>query len=254
MSKKLNLDKNLIIQKYVDEDKSLKQVAKEVGCGRTALSRYLKKYNIEKRDRYALHKKIFNGTDNPFYGKLHSNKTRNIISSTMIESGTTKGTNNPAFKYAISKKFLINEYIKNNKTTGQIAKELGCHICTILRDLKSYNISLKPQNIEKKEIFKGQKNPNWKGGLSFLPYPAEFNKDLKYKIRKRDNFTCQLCAITEEEHLIVYGCNLHTHHIDYNKSNCGEDNLTALCNGCNARVNFNRGYWTSFFKNKMRVN
>ena len=59
--------------------------------------------------------------------------------------------------------------------------------------------------------------------------------------------------MTEEEHLIVFGCNLHTHHIDYNKENCEENNLTALCNGCNARVNFNRGYWTSFFKNKMRV-
>ena len=36
---------------------------------------------------------------------------------------------------------------------------------------------------------KGENNPNWRGGLSKNPYPSEFNKKLKLKIKRRDNFT-----------------------------------------------------------------
>jgi len=253
MSKKLNISKDFLIEEYTNKNKSVNKLAKEIGYGKTTLLRYLRNYNIYIRTQGETKRYSQIGEGNPFYGKKHSKKTRNIISSTMLERGTTKGKNNPSFKYTISKEFLIKEYIKNNKTTGQIAKELGCHVCTILRNLKAYNIYLKPQNIEKKESFKGPKNPNWKGGLSFLPYPAEFNQDLKYRIRKRDDYTCQNCNIVEEEYLIVYGRNLDVHHIDYNKENCRKDNLITLCTSCNVRANYNRSYWKDFFKNKLRV-
>jgi len=187
MSKKLNPDRELIVQKYVIENKLLKQVATELGCGRTTISRYLNIYKIEKRDRYELHKKIFSGEGNPFYGKKHVKETRDAISKTMIDNGTTKGKNNP-------------RYID---------------------------------------------------GRDLLPYPSEFNQYLKDKIRKRDNYTCQNCAMTEEEHMIVLGTNLHTHHIDYIKENCNENNLITLCNCCNTRANYNRSYWQSFFTNKI---
>jgi hypothetical protein len=251
MSKKLNPDRELVIQKYVVENKSIKQVAFELGLGKTTLSRYLKRYNIKKRDRYELHKKIFAGEGNPFYGKKHMKETRDAISKTMIDNGTTKGKNNPAFKYDISKEFLLEEYIKDNKMPSKIAKKVGCRHCTILRALKKYNIPLRPQNIEKKELFKGEKNPNWKNGLSYLPYTPEFNQALKDKIRKRDNYTCQNCFMSEEEHNIVFGTNLHTHHIDYIKEHCNENNLITLCNGCNTRANYNRPYWQEFFTNKI---
>jgi ribosomal protein L31 len=97
----------------------------------------------------------------------------------------------------------------------------------------------------------GKNHHNWQGGISKLPYSFNFNTTLKEKIRKRDNYTCQLCGITEEEHLIVFGKALTVHHIDYNKQNCKEENLTALCIGCNSRVNFNRKYYKKYFKEKI---
>jgi hypothetical protein len=304
MSNKLNPDRKLIIQKYVIENKSLNITAKELGCGRTTLSRYLKRYNIKKRDRYELHRKIFSGSGNPFYNKKHTKETRDAISKTMIDNGTTKGKNNPAFKYDISKEFLLEEYTKEGKTPPKIADKVGCHRCTILRDLKKYNIQLRPLNIEKKELFKGENspsykhgiysagkkyycktchineislscfvngngncttcagklrgplfagenNPQWIDGRSYFPYPQEFNQDLKDKIRKRDDYICRNCGITEEEYLIIYGRNLDIHHIDYNKFNCVDANLITLCTSCNIRANFNRSYWLSFFQNKI---
>ncbi len=80
-----------------------------------------------------------------------------------------------------------------------------------------------------------------------------FNEKLKEYIRKRDNYTCQNCNMTEEEHLIVFGSVLHVHHIDYNKMNCRESNLISTCKSCNTRANHNKSYWLAFYKSKMEA-
>jgi len=239
MIKKLNIAREPIVQKYVTENKSLKLTAKELGCGRTTLSRYIKIYKIEKRDKYALHRK-------------------NI---------------------KFSKEQLVNEY--KNKTMKQVAKKFGCSKNTIIRYLKKYGIKKRDRyelhrkifagkgnpfynkkhtkktrdtiskTMIEREISKGKNNPAYIDGRSFFPYPQEFDQVLKDKIRKRDNYTCQNCLMTEEEHLIVFGCNLHIHHVDYIKENCKEDNLVSTCISCNSRANFNRSYRQEFFTNKI---
>ena len=100
---------------------------------------------------------------------------------------------------------------------------------------------------------KGLNNPNWQGGISKEGYPCKFNDFLKEKIRKRDNYTCQNCDMTDEEHLIVCGKVLSVHHIDYNKKNCDKSNLITVCNQCNVRANFNRDYWKNYFQDKINV-
>jgi 5-methylcytosine-specific restriction endonuclease McrA len=102
---------------------------------------------------------------------------------------------------------------------------------------------------EKKKQYTGDKSPGWKGGISFLPYSKEFNKQRKEYIRKRDEYTCQRCGINEFEH----GHKLHVHHIDYDKLNASEYNLIGLCNCCNSSVNFNREFWQRFFTDKLTV-
>ena len=80
----------------------------------------------------------------------------------------------------------------------------------------------------------GDKHPQWRGGISFVPYSPEFNGILKKKVKKRDGFFCQLCG--EEEQLCI-------HHIDYNKMNSNPQNLITLCRACNSRLNINREEW-----------
>ena len=97
------------------------------------------------------------------------------------------------------------------------------------------------------KINKGSNNPNWNKGSSFLPYPPEFNKELKQQILKRDNYTCQ-CPNCEYK-----TDNLIIHHIDYDKTNNNPENLTTLCNSCHSKTNGikNRQYWTEFYQNIM---
>lgn len=99
----------------------------------------------------------------------------------------------------------------------------------------------------------GALNHNWQGGISFVPYTQEFNRQLKALIRMRDAYTCQLCGMPECENLRK----LPIHHIDYNKSNSMPANLIALCDSCNAKVNFNRDYWFGYFRellNQRQIN
>jgi len=81
-------------------------------------------------------------------------------------------------------------------------------------------------------------------------YSEAFSRELKLKIRKRDNFKCQISGMTEEEHIKKFEKALTVHHIDYDKKNCKEDNLITLSNIWNSKVNklSEREYWTKYFK------
>ena len=94
----------------------------------------------------------------------------------------------------------------------------------------------------------GKNNPNWQGGSSFEPYSFDFNIKLKETIRKRDKYICQKCGIKQKDNIIGNKQQkLDIHHINYNKQNCKEDNLIALCHKCNTKVNFNRDYYYAYF-------
>lgn len=93
-----------------------------------------------------------------------------------------------------------------------------------------------------------ENHPRWLNGKSFEPYTREFTNQLKYKIRQRDNFTCQLCEVKEKD----YFQKLSINHIDYDKTNCQESNLITLCRSCNSKVNAKREYWCQYFKLKVQ--
>ena len=91
---------------------------------------------------------------------------------------------------------------------------------------------------------------NYKGGTINNPYPREFSKELKLKIRTRDGFICCLCGRTEREELDELNYVLCVNHIDFNKNNCDEKNLNTLCRRCNIKINRDREYWTNYFNQK----
>lgn len=91
---------------------------------------------------------------------------------------------------------------------------------------------------------RSSKNPNWRGGRSFEPYPPAFNSRLKEYIRDLDNRTCQLCGVDESN---IDG-KLNVHHIDYVKNNLSIMNLISLCRSCHSKTHTDRIYWSLFFR------
>jgi len=86
----------------------------------------------------------------------------------------------------------------------------------------------------------GKNAANWRGGLSFEPYPIVFNKQFKEKIRKRDNYTCAICG--------EFGKAVH--HINYIKNDTFPENCITLCQSCHVKTNGNREYWIEYFTTK----
>ena len=68
---------------------------------------------------------------------------------------------------------------------------------------------------------------NWQGGKSIEPYcDAWADKEFKEDIKKRDNYTCQLCSSKED---------LCIHHINYEKKDCYLTSHKLLFHDCRYR-------------------
>jgi hypothetical protein len=90
----------------------------------------------------------------------------------------------------------------------------------------------------------GINNPTFNNWSSRFPYSIEWRRELKDKIRQRDHNICQLCHKDIDE----IGVGWATHHIDYDKNNCDEENLILLCKRCHGKTNHtNRKLWESLF-------
>lgn len=107
---------------------------------------------------------------------------------------------------------------------GKKLSARGCKVCMECRDTT------------------GKNNHNWQGGKSFEIYPQDWSNTLKMVIRKRDNYTCQICKIKQDVR------EFSVHHIDYDKKNCDTKNLITLCVKCHTKTNYKRQKWLEYFK------
>ena len=73
------------------------------------------------------------------------------------------------------------------------------------------------------------------------PYPLGW-KQAKKEVKKRDDFTCQICGEKETN-----GEGYHVHHIDYDKNNLDMDNLVTLCRCCHNMTHHGRTFWQIIF-------
>lgn len=156
--------------------------------------------------------------NNPEKAKLKAIK----VSKTKKEKGTHKGKNNPNYG---SGRFAGKRYEGEPWNKG-LTKDTS----KILEKISKKNLA--------------EKNPNWRGGISFEPYPIIFNDKFKRFIRKRDNQICMLCGTHREK----LNRALHIHHINYNKLLTIPQNCISLCTSCHIKTNWNRKHWVKFFQ------
>lgn len=110
----------------------------------------------------------------------------------------------------------------------------------------------KPWNKGYGEYVEGNKNPNWRGGIGLEPYSWNFNQKFKDFIKRRDNYTCQLCSLFEADSLNLYKRGLAIHHINYDKKLTIKENTISLCIRCNILVNKDREIWQRHFCDLLR--
>ena len=61
-------------------------------------------------------------------------------------------------------------------------------------------------------------------------------KELRERILKRDNYSCQTCGYSPSLVIIGKRKSLHIHHIDKNRENNSDSNLITLCPSCHSKL------------------
>lgn len=207
-------DRDWLYEQYITLKKSDSQIGKEFGYSDSTIRRWRIRLGV---------------------------KSRTI-------SETKKGKKNPAASEMMKKEI-------GKKSRRWKGMEITCIICGHKKHKEPNEIenggdkfcSDKCYRIWQSQNLTGKNNPNWIDGRSFEPYAKEWTEKLREEIRTRDGRVCSLCGKTEKQELIDLNQRLSVHHIDYDKKNCSPENLKTLCSSCNAKVNFQRGFWVGYF-------
>lgn len=193
--------------------------------------------------------RIFSGSGNPMYGRTHASDTKEKIRQAHIGKTHTSETKELIRLAHIGKtltpeqckKISLSKLGKKRKPfSAEWRKKISNHRKGKPSGSKGYKWT--PEQLEAVDRSL-DKNGRWRGGVSFEEYPAEFDQELKNKVRIRDRHQCRNPLCWGKDSM------LHVHHIDYNKQNCCSENLVTICRSCNSRANKEREKWKRMYQN-----
>ena len=162
---------------------------------------------------------------------LQCSKIFNVSNNTIIRRikkyGLKKTLPQGQFPELRNKKWLIQKYVYEKKSSIEIARLLGCSSRIVFDWMKNHKIKSRTQGESRKGVpldeetkrklseskkgrFAGNKNPNWKGGQISKYQRIRQNQQSKLwsvAVRNRDRFKCQFPNCSETNHL-------HAHHIE----------------------------------------
>lgn len=174
------IKKEFLEEYYINKKLTSKEVAKLIGCTDVTIRNYLVKFNILIRSK------------------------KEVLSGNKRISKWTK---------IITREYLEEEYIKKEKNTSEIERELGCGSGVVRSYLIKFKIPLRSKKIILQKFFKNTKGNHYIDGRT--PLYNLIRNSSKYfewrdKIFERDNYTCQECKNRSCKDNIVV---LNVHHI-----------------------------------------
>lgn len=199
------------------------------------------------------------GSGNPNYGNKWSDDARKKAS----EYWTGRVPWNKGLTAETSESVRKNVKHLYGNTFGRANKgKIGGERTTVSKMVSERNRVNNPMKdpITRKKVSKaligkfcGDKNPNWKGGISFGKYCPKFNETVKRDVRNKFNHKCFICGIDED----INGRKLDVHHVDYDKyQGCDGKKwvLVPLCRSCHSKTSSgNREYWNSYLVDKISL-
>ena len=244
------INESQLRKEYVQEKKSSEMIAREYSTSPQTIVRLMKEYKINIRSPKERQRLSIQTHGPSKLGKKTSEETKRKLSK--LATGR-KHSEETKVKIRLAQKNIKHSKEWNKKVSLALKgkKKSEKHKESLRRAMdnkrgKTYDEIFgkeKADEIRSKIGSKLEKNPAWKGGISFEPYSKEFNNRFKKIVRKRDNQICMLCTIHREK----LSRALDIHHINYNKKLTIKENCISLCKSCHTKTNFNRVHWIKFF-------
>lgn len=250
-------DAELLDRMYTIEENGVEYIADVLGCHVSTVGKALTKHGITRRNYRTESEKAnmsgprpcMSGENNPMFGGTHTPEARKKISAAGSEK-IDKWIETEQSKHRLcvcgcGEEIVIQRWHFSKGIPQCIDGHLSDDTRKKLSE-KSKNHTrnrgrrLSDEHKRKLSIaFSGEKNPQWRGGISYDPYCFKFTDRLKEEVRDRFNRLCVMCSKTEEEN----GRKLDVHHIDFNKNQGCDDvdwKLVPLCQSCHGWTTRNR--------------
>jgi hypothetical protein len=104
---------------------------------------------------------------------------------------------------------------------------------------------------------KGENHPNWKGGLSFIPYCFKFNNRRRRSTRIFFGYDCLCCGKHVTENITKKGqTDLHVHHVDHDKEqgcNGRPFNLVVMCDECHGKEQHKEQEYKEYLNKTLKI-
>ena len=207
-------NKELLIQKYIEEKLSCKKIAKLIGCNKGTVINALERNGIKRRSNMEV--SIINRNKSFDYSKLDD------------------------------KKWLTKKYWNDKFSPKDISEIIGCSDNIVVYYMRKYSIKMRTRKESSKlenrnkrlsNSSMGEKSSKWKGGISTISFKDKYGieiiewKKIAQEVRKRDKFICQYCGnypSVEVHHLIPARIKIDN----------SQDNLITLCKSCNMKIEY----------------
>ena len=217
-------DPDILRRMYIDEQKTMTEMGKILGCSGDTIRVNLKKHNIPLRphtpqrplidvdlkDLYINQK--LSSTE---IAKLYNVSHRTVLSELKRQNIQTRSLSESQFAFKNLQRnvlldnpeWLYEEYVVKRRSATDIAQEVQHSARVVKKALKSFGIHVRGDSEAKIGLMVGSNHPNWQDGKTSLHALCReyFNIHLGPLAAKRDKYTCQKCGKTH--------CVLHVHHI-----------------------------------------
>lgn len=219
------IDTNVLYDLYVNQKKTIKEIASIMGHDRNAISRAITKANIQKQNHYSqyddayddewidcyLNDRLSTSQIAALYNVAHNTIKTHLVRCGVPLRGFSQAQRNAHGKEALSSDLddynvLYDLYIGQKLDLKQIGEQYGCTAKAIRDKLVANNIPIRSLSETRIGRYVGADHPNWQGGITPLNGRLRqyFDDWLAPAARERDNYQCQLCGSQS---------NLHVHHI-----------------------------------------
>ncbi|MFB6233450.1 MAG: helix-turn-helix domain-containing protein [Haloarculaceae archaeon] len=227
---------------YNDYDLTWRKIAEILDCSTGTVSNWIDNHGINTSDdvnrpsNLELRKMY---VDNHLSGPEIARKLE-VRSSTVYDwlreaNIEVRGTGDYTHEALDNQDKLEELYIEKEHSVQEIARKLNSSHPTVKEALIDHGIEIRSLSSE----LSGEKHPLWKGGQE--PYGKGWTEEKRENVLDRDEYCCQSCGKSNEDHIEKTGQSLHIHHInpareyDDPEERNKMSNLVSMCSSCHSK-------------------